>query len=129
MAKLNWGSKNALHYYGIIFNSEESEIDLESVRESFEDDFDDAAESIVGLVDEDIDNELDTLTPLWWDEWADYVYIDDLDDEDQTDQCQGEGATVYWSLETEDGETLSEGTYICQYDRLVENPKPKPTHL
>ena len=129
MAKLNWFSENALYYYGIIFNSEDGEIDLEQVKESFDDDFDDAAECIVDLVNEQ-DNDLDTLTPLWWDEWEDYVYaIDDLDDKEQTDQCQGEGATVDWSLEADDGKTLSEGTYICQYDRLVNNPKPKPSYL
>ncbi len=128
MAILEWGSEDALYYYGTIFNSEEGEIDLEDVKESFDEGFDDAVEHIVELVNNDMNNELDTLTPLWWDEWGDYVYIDDLDDEDQTEQCQGEGPMVYWTLETDDGET-TEGTYICQYDRLVEDPKPKHNHL
>ena len=55
MAKLDWGSENTLYYYGIIFNSEEGEIDLEDVRKSFDEGFDDAAEHIVELVNNDMD--------------------------------------------------------------------------
>ena len=128
MAKLNWSFDDAysMYYFGLIFNSKESEIDCEEVKEAFDGDFEDAVDFLVDLVYNGMGNELDTLTPLWWDEWDDYVY---QGLENCLVDCQGEGQTIYWSLETEDGETLSDGNYICQYDRLIENPNPRKSFL